>query len=106
MQSECDGEIGLRDVQFSYPTRPDVPVMAGMTLTARARQSTALVGPSGYGKSTVMSLLQRFYDPAAGSIRMDGRELSKVRGGENNSFLFKNTQFHMEYLWFVDTLLH
>ena len=52
--------------------------MRDMTLLAAANQTTALVGPSGYGKSTVMSLLERFYDPVAGSIAMDGTELHQV----------------------------
>lgn len=69
----------MRDVNFSYPTRPEAAVMDGMTVSVRAGQSTALVGPSGYGKSTVMALLERFYDPQTGSIQMDGTELHKVR---------------------------
>ena len=68
----------MQDVNFSYPTRPGVAVMDGMTVSVRAKQSTALVGPSGYGKSTVMALLERFYDPQTGSIQMDGVELHKV----------------------------
>ena len=89
MQAVCDGEVSLTDVFFSYPTRPGVAVMNNMTVTARAKQSTALVGPSGYGKSTVMSLLERFYDPAAGNILLDGRHIHQVG------------QYCMAYTFFV-----
>ena len=77
-QDECTGEVALTNVIFSYPSRPGVAVMRGMTLSAPTNTTTALVGPSGYGKSTVMALLQRFYDPLAGTITMDGKELASV----------------------------
>lgn len=79
LQVTTTGEIALRNVFFSYPTRPGVAVMRDMTLLAPANKTTALVGPSGYGKSTVMSLLGRFYEPLAGSITMDDKELHQVR---------------------------
>ncbi len=53
--------------------------MQDMTLLATGGKTMALVGPSGYGKSTVMALLERFYNPLAGTITMDGRELDQVR---------------------------
>ena len=52
--------------------------MNGMTLTVPTGQTVALVGPSGYGKSTIVSLLQRFYDPQRGSIQIDGTTLGEV----------------------------
>lgn len=52
--------------------------MNGLSLSVPANKTTALVGPSGYGKSTVMSLLERFYDPTSGSIEIDGRDIQKV----------------------------
>ncbi|KAF5227220.1 hypothetical protein FANTH_14824, partial [Fusarium anthophilum] len=63
-------DIVFRDVHFSYPSRPDVPVLNGINLTIPPRQHTAIVGPSGGGKSTVVSLLERFYDPASGELRI------------------------------------
>ncbi|KAF5227587.1 hypothetical protein FANTH_14730, partial [Fusarium anthophilum] len=63
-------DIVFRDVHFSYPSRPDVPVLNGINLIIPPRQHTAIVGPSGGGKSTVVSLLERFYDPASGELRI------------------------------------
>lgn len=83
MQDKCNGEISLDCVQFSYPSRPGVTVMSGMTFTASANRTTALVGPSGYGKSTVMSLILRFYHPHSGTVKLDGNEIEKV-----NTFFF------------------
>lgn len=74
----CIGEISLKNVLFEYPTRPDIAVMQDMTLLATGGKTMALVGPSGYGKSTVMALLERFYNPLAGTITMDGRELDQL----------------------------
>ena len=59
-------------VSFSYPTRPDVPVLQQLSLHAKPGQTIALVGPSGCGKSTVVSLIERFYDPSKGSVTLDG----------------------------------
>ncbi|KAM0421200.1 hypothetical protein ACHAPT_011092 [Fusarium lateritium] len=61
-------DIVFHDVHFSYPSRPDVPVLNGINLTIPPRRHTAIVGPSGGGKSTVVSLLERFYDPATGDL--------------------------------------
>ncbi len=57
------GEVEFKDVYFHYPTRPDVPVLKGLSLKATGRKVLALVGESGCGKSTVFGLVQRFYDP-------------------------------------------
>lgn len=69
---ERGGHIAFRDVHFCYPTRPDTPVLRGMTLDIRPGRVVALVGTSGGGKSTTAALLQRFYDPDSGSITLDG----------------------------------
>jgi ABC transporter fused permease/ATP-binding protein len=68
------GEIAFDGVNFTYPSRPDVPVLTGLSLKAGAGERIALVGPSGAGKSTIISLLLRFYDPAAGRITIDGKD--------------------------------
>mmetsp|Transcript_119838 Transcript_119838/g.310922 ORF Transcript_119838/g.310922 Transcript_119838/m.310922 type:complete len:1613 (+) Transcript_119838:118-4956(+) len=69
------GRIEFRDVHFWYPTRPDVRVFQGFTLTIEPNTTTALVGQSGQGKSTVVGLLQRFYDPQQGTVTLDGHDL-------------------------------
>jgi ATP-binding cassette subfamily B (MDR/TAP) protein 1 len=58
-----EGRIVLRDVHFSYPTRPEQPVLDGFNLVVEPGQTVALCGASGSGKSTVIALLERFYDP-------------------------------------------
>src|SRR5205814_2328823 len=66
------GEVALENVTFAYPGRPDLPALRGLTLSVKPGERVALVGPSGAGKSTVFRLLLRFYDPQAGSVRVDG----------------------------------
>ena len=63
-----EGSIQLRSVKFRYPTRPDVKVLRGFTLDVKPGQKLALVGSSGCGKSTVISLLERFYDTEDGEV--------------------------------------
>ena len=63
-----EGSIQLNNVSFSYPTRPDVPILRNIDLNIKPGQTIALVGPSGCGKSTVLKLLQRIYDFNSGSV--------------------------------------
>ena len=72
-----NGEVEFDAVDFSYPSRPDLPVLRGLSLHARPGEKIALVGPSGSGKSTLVSLLLRFYEPAAGQLRLDGNPASQ-----------------------------
>ena len=69
------GAIELRDVHFEYPNRPGVTIFRGFSLTVPAGQVVALVGESGSGKSTVVALVERFYDPVAGVVLLDGRDI-------------------------------
>ncbi|CAN4113601.1 unnamed protein product [Withania somnifera] len=73
------GDIELHHVSFKYPTRPDVQILRDLCLTIRSGKTVALVGESGCGKSTVISLLQRFYDPDSGNILLDGLEIQKFQ---------------------------
>ncbi|CAH0578089.1 unnamed protein product [Chrysodeixis includens] len=72
------GEISLEDVHFSYPSRPDVKVLKGFSLKIKAGECIALVGSSGCGKSTVLQLLQRLYDPHFGSVKLDGKNIKDL----------------------------
>lgn len=76
--TEVDGALRFDSVQFTYPTRPDIPVLIDFDLEAEPGQAIALVGHSGSGKSTVAALLTRFYDPDDGSITLDGRDLTEL----------------------------
>ncbi|XP_071741398.1 ABC transporter B family member 21-like [Rutidosis leptorrhynchoides] len=73
------GEIEIRHVSFKYPTRPDVQIFRDLCLTIRSGKTVALVGESGSGKSTVIQLLQRFYNLDSGTITLDGIELQKFQ---------------------------
>ena len=70
------GELRFENVRFHYPTRPDAPALADFSLAVAPGETVALVGPSGAGKTTVFQLLQRFYDPDGGVIRLDGVALT------------------------------
>ncbi|XP_009415585.2 ABC transporter B family member 19 [Musa acuminata AAA Group] len=72
------GEIELRHVEFAYPSRPDVTIFKDFNLRIRAGQSQALVGASGSGKSTVIALIERFYDPTAGKVLIDGKDIKRL----------------------------
>jgi len=69
------GEIEFKNVWFKYPSRPDMDVLKDISFTVEPGQTVALVGPSGGGKSTIVSLIERFYDPVQGSIKFGGVEL-------------------------------
>lgn len=72
------GEIRFDNVSFAYPTRPDQLVLKDFSLTLRPGETVALVGASGSGKSTIASLIERFYEPTSGSIKIDGYKLSDI----------------------------
>ncbi len=69
------GEVAFDNVTFSYPTRPDVEVLKGVSFQVEAGQKIALVGYSGAGKSTIVQLLMRYYDLSGGNVRVDGKDV-------------------------------
>ena len=73
-----EGHITFENVHFRYPTRSDVPVLRSLDLEIKPGTYVALVGPSGCGKSTTIQLIERFYDPAFGSVKLDGHEVKDI----------------------------
>jgi ATP-binding cassette, subfamily B, bacterial len=69
------GAIEFHDVRFNYPTRPTISALDGVSLTVAPGETVALVGPSGAGKTTILQLIMRFYDPQSGAVRLDGIDL-------------------------------
>jgi ATP-binding cassette, subfamily B, bacterial len=72
------GAVAFEAVRFLYPTRPDHPSLDGISFTIAPGERVALVGPSGAGKTTVLQLLLRFYDPQSGTIRVDDVDIARV----------------------------
>ena len=70
--------VAFEAVSFAYPARPDRAAVHGLDFAVEAGETVAIVGPSGAGKTTVFSLLQRFYDPDGGIVRMDGVDLRQA----------------------------
>ncbi|NXF94574.1 MDR1 protein, partial [Eubucco bourcierii] len=73
-----EGNITIKDVVFNYPNRPEVRVLQGLNLKVEKGQTLALVGSSGCGKSTVVQLLERFYDPLEGEMLFDGKNAKSL----------------------------
>jgi ATP-binding cassette subfamily B protein len=72
------GDVSFEQVRFRYPSRPDLPVLRGLDLAALAGEKIALVGASGAGKSTIVSLLLRFYEPESGRLLLDGQDAAEL----------------------------
>ncbi|KAI8541582.1 hypothetical protein RHMOL_Rhmol08G0072800 [Rhododendron molle] len=73
------GEVEFKNVEFAYPSRPETPIFTNFNLKIPSGLTVALVGGSGSGKSTVIALLQRFYDPLGGQICLDGIAIDKLQ---------------------------
>lgn len=85
--TQIQGSIELRNVSFTYPSRPDHPVLKDVSLKCPAGQMTAIVGLSGSGKSTIASLISRFYDPQAGAVFLDGQDIKNINIKSLRSFI-------------------
>ncbi len=75
------GAVSFEGVSFRYPTRPEISALSGFDLNIAPGETVAIVGPSGAGKSTLFQLVQRFYDPEAGTVRVDGVALTDADPG-------------------------
>ncbi|ESW34768.1 hypothetical protein PHAVU_001G179300 [Phaseolus vulgaris] len=73
------GLVELKNVDFSYPSRPEVRILNDFSLNVPAGKTIALVGSSGSGKSTVVSLIERFYDPSSGQVLLDGHDIKTLK---------------------------
>ena len=78
LPARAEGQIAFEEVVFHYPARPDAPALSGFCLEVAPGETVALVGPSGAGKTTVLQLLLRFYDPTSGAVRLDGVDIARV----------------------------
>ncbi|KAF9249905.1 hypothetical protein DTO013E5_8714 [Penicillium roqueforti] len=76
--TNMEGSLELRNIYFRYPNRPERVVISGLSLSIQPGQYTGLVGASGCGKSTIIALLERFFDPEAGQTLVDGKDISRL----------------------------
>ncbi|TCR06472.1 ATP-binding cassette subfamily B protein [Neorhizobium sp. JUb45] len=79
LRSPARGEVEFDNVSFAYPSRVSAVTLNSLSLKVKAGETVAIVGPSGAGKSTILSLLLRYYDPVAGSIKLDGVDVKQTR---------------------------
>lgn len=97
--SDFKGDIQFRGVRFAYPSRANVEILHSLNLDIPADQTTALVGASGSGKSTIFGLLERWYMPSAGSITLDGRPVESL----NLQWLRTNIRMVQQVCTGIDT---
>ncbi|KAI9283354.1 P-loop containing nucleoside triphosphate hydrolase protein [Sporodiniella umbellata] len=78
LPSSVNGSLELNQVVFKYPTRPNLTILKGISLKIEPGTTVAFVGSSGSGKSTIIQLIQRFYDPISGNVSLDGRDIKNL----------------------------
>lgn len=88
------GNIEFRNVYFSYLSRPDIPILSGFFLTVPARKTVALVGRNGSGKSSIIPLMERFYDPTLGAVERYGTSLSSPFSSYYVGGMLESSLFH------------
>ncbi|KAE8780840.1 ABC transporter B family member 6-like [Hordeum vulgare] len=76
---QVQGNIEFRNVYFSYLSRPEIPILSGFFLSVPARKTVALVGRNGSGKSSIIPLMERFYDPTLGEVLLDGENIKNLK---------------------------
>ncbi|KAK5165760.1 uncharacterized protein LTR77_008683 [Saxophila tyrrhenica] len=108
----CQGDIQIRDLSFTYPSRPTAQVLHSLNLSIPAGKTTALVGASGCGKSTLVGLIERWYEQSEGDILLDGKPLSyyntqwlrsRIRLVQQEPVLFRGTIFENVAKGLVDS---
>lgn len=73
-----DDQIKISEVEFSYPSKPDVQILNGVSIEVKRNHIVALVGASGCGKSSIIALVERWYDPSSGKITYNGEDLKNI----------------------------
>lgn len=81
------GTITFQNVSLTYQSRPDVPALQNLSFTVNSGETVALVGRSGAGKSSIISLIERFYDPTEGSVLLDGVDIRTIPVSQHRSRL-------------------
>ena len=94
---KLEGNVDVRNVDFAYPACRDVIIFKNFCLKIKAGTSMALVGQSGSGKSTIIGIIERFYDPLKGTVKIDGRDI--------RTFNLRNLRKHIALVGQEPTLL-
>ena len=97
---ELKGQITFDDVRFSYPSRPGISALDNVSLQIAPGETVALVGPSGAGKTTIIQMMLRFYDPQSGAIKLDGVDLREF---ERSAFRKQIALVPQDPIIFADT---